>query len=177
VSPSLAVPTFDVAIIGAGVTGLSSAWALAQRDVGTVVVLERATVGSGFTAKSSGILRCHYGVRSLAAMAWKSLPVLQDATTFLDADIGHHRTGYLVGVGAENVDALVANVAMQKELGIDVDLIDNADAAELYPTLRIDDFAAFAHEPNGGYADGYQTAAAFAPRRAASASRCDKGRG
>jgi glycine/D-amino acid oxidase-like deaminating enzyme len=50
---------------------------------------------------------------------------------------------------------------MQQELGIDVDLICAAEVAELYPALRLDDFAAFAFEPGGGYADGYQTAAAF----------------
>jgi sarcosine oxidase subunit beta len=50
---------------------------------------------------------------------------------------------------------------MQRELGITVDLIGAGDMAELYPTLRLDDFAAFAFEPHGGYADGYQTAAAF----------------
>ena len=67
-----------------------------------MLVLEREMIGSGFTAKSSGIVRCHYGVRSLAAMAWRSLEVLEDAEDALGADIGFHRCGYLVGVGPDN---------------------------------------------------------------------------
>ena len=47
------------------------------RGVSDVLVLERATVGSGGTGKSSGIVRCHYGIPSLAAMAWRALPVLE----------------------------------------------------------------------------------------------------
>ena len=151
----------DVVIIGAGLEGLSVAWALTRRGTRDVTVFERNTVGSGFTAQSSGIIRCHYGVRSIAAMAWRSLPVLEDAMDALDADIGFHRCGYLVMVAEENAKALEANVAMQQQLGIEVALITSDDAQVLLPQLRVDDCSAFAYEPRAGYADGYQTAQAF----------------
>ena len=61
--------TFDVVIVGGGIEGAAAAWALARRGVTDVLVVERSTVGSGMTGKSSGIVRCHYGVSSLAAMA------------------------------------------------------------------------------------------------------------
>src|SRR5579863_10014205 len=131
----------EVVIIGGGLEGLSVAWALSRRGVTDVVVLERGVVGSGFTAKSSGIIRCHYGVRSIAAMAWRSLPVLEQAREVLDADIGFHSCGYLVAVGEENVAPLQANVAMHASLGIDVDLVDGAQAARLFPAMRVDDCA------------------------------------
>jgi NADPH-dependent 2,4-dienoyl-CoA reductase/sulfur reductase-like enzyme len=68
----------DVVIIGGGITGTAAAWALTQRGVRDVVVLERGTVASGGTGKSSGIVRCHYGVPALAAMAWKGLRLLEN---------------------------------------------------------------------------------------------------
>ena len=37
------------------------------------------SVGSGGTGKASGIVRCHYGVPALAAMAWWSLPLFENA--------------------------------------------------------------------------------------------------
>jgi sarcosine oxidase, subunit beta len=151
----------DVAIIGGGLEGLSVAWALSRRGVVDVTVFERDVVGSGFTAQSSGIIRCHYGVSSIAAMAWRSLPILEDAKESLDADIGFHHSGYLVIVGQDNVAPLLANVAMQQGLGIEVELIDADAAQELFPQLYVDDCAAFAYEPRAGYADGYQTAQAF----------------
>ena len=52
-------------------------------------MLDRATIGSGGSGKSSGIVRCHYGVRSLAAMAWHALPVLADAPEILGAESGY----------------------------------------------------------------------------------------
>jgi sarcosine oxidase subunit beta len=156
------VRTADVVVVGGGVEGLSIAFALCRRGRRDVLVLEREMIGSGFTAKSSGIVRCHYGVRSLAAMAWRSLEVLEDAEVALGADIGFHRCGYLVGVGPDDCDALAANIAMQREIGVDVTTIAPGDAAELFPQMHVDDFSAFGFEPRGGYADGYQTAAAFA---------------
>src|SRR6202046_5815000 len=112
----------DVVIVGAGVNGLSTARALVELGVRDVVVVDRATIGSGGSGKSSGIVRCHYGIRSLAAMAWRALPVLENASEILGAPSGYRRTGYLVGVGAENLGALRANVAMHRYLGIEVEL-------------------------------------------------------
>ena len=58
-----------------------------------VLVLERDTVGSGGSGKSSGIVRCHYGIPSLAAMAWRALPVLEHAAEILGAPSGYTQDG------------------------------------------------------------------------------------
>ena len=149
-------------MIGGGVAGLSTARALAELGVSDVLVLERDTVGSGGTGKSSGVVRCHYGIPSLAAMAWRAVPVLEHAREVLGAESGYRKTGYLVGVGTENLGSLRANVAMQRSLGIEVDLVGSDVARQLWPTARLDEFAEFAYEPHGGYGDGHQTAMAFA---------------
>ncbi len=149
-------------MIGGGVAGLSTARALVELGMTDVLVLERDTVGSGGSGKSSGIVRCHYGIPSLAAMAWHALPVLEAADEILGAPSGYTRTGYLVGVGQQNIGALRANVAMQQHLGIEVDLVGHDTARDLWPSARLDDFAEFAYEPRGGYGDGHQTALAFA---------------
>jgi sarcosine oxidase subunit beta len=151
----------DVVVIGAGVTGLSTARALVELGVRDVMVLDRATVGSGGTGKSSGIVRCHYGIRSLAAMAWHALLILENAVDILGAESGYRKTGYLVGVGPHNIGSLRANVAMHRSIGIDVELVGHDAAQEMWPTADLADFAEFAYEPKGGYGDGHQTAQAF----------------
>ncbi len=154
--------TAEVVVIGGGVAGLSTARALVELGLTDVLVLERDTVGSGGSGKSSGIVRCHYGIPSLAAMAWRALPVLEHAAEILGAPSGYTKTGYLVGVGQENLGALRANVAMQHALGIHVALMGHDEAQTLWPAARLDDFAEFAYEPHGGFGDGHQTALAFA---------------
>ncbi|AFM19543.1 glycine/D-amino acid oxidase, deaminating [Mycolicibacterium chubuense NBB4] len=156
------VTTADVVVVGGGLEGCAAAWALSQRGVTNVVVVERHTVGSGMTGKSSGIVRCHYGVSSLAAMATVGLEVFEQAADVLGADIGFRQTGYVVGVGEPDVDALRKSLAAQRAVGVDTEEIDRAAVAELWPFADLTPFAAFGWEARGGYGDAYLTAQALA---------------
>ncbi|MGH3358405.1 MAG: NAD(P)/FAD-dependent oxidoreductase [Nocardioidaceae bacterium] len=154
--------TYDVIVVGGGLEGLSVAHSLAQRGVDNVLVLERHTLCSGATAKSSGVARAHYGVPSLVAMAWHGIQVMEDAHDRLGADIGFRQPGYVVGVGPDDVDALAANTAMQRSIGVPVESVSHDDVAAMWPAAFLDDFAAFAYEPRGGCGDAYRTGMAFA---------------
>ena len=165
----------EVIIVGGGLEGAATAWALAQRGVTDVLVLERATVGSGMTGKSSGIVRCHYGVSSLAAMSQYGLEVFEAAEEHFHQTIGFHSTGYVVGVGEGDVEALDANLAAQRAVGVQTERIDAAEVAKLWPTAYLDDFAGFAFEPRGGYGDGYMTAQAFAVTARAAGAKIRQG--
>ncbi|MHC1559033.1 NAD(P)/FAD-dependent oxidoreductase [Actinomycetospora sp. C-140] len=149
-------------IVGGGLEGCATAWALAERGVTDVVIVERSTVGSGGTGKSSGVVRCHYGVSSLAAMATRALDVFENACEVLGDDVGFHQTGYVVGVGEQNVGALHASMADQRAVGVRTEDIDASEVAKLWPAADLSPFAAFAWEARGGYGDAYQTAQAFA---------------
>ena len=167
--------TADVVIVGGGLEGCAAAWALAERGVTDVVVVERSTVGSGMTGKSSGIVRCHYGVSSLAAMAADGLEVFEQAAEIFGGDIGFRQTGYVVGVGEPNVDALRKSLAAQRAVGVDTEEIDRAEVAEMWPFADLEPFAAFGYEARGGYGDAYQTAQAFATTARAAGVRIRQG--
>ena len=167
--------TADVVVVGGGLEGCAAAWAMARRGVTDVVVAERGTVGSGMTGKSSGIVRCHYGVSSLAAMAAVGLEVFENAEDLFGADIGFRQTGYVVGVADANVDALRKSLAAQRSVGVDTEEIDHAEVARLWPYADLTPFAAFGWEPRGGYGDAYQTAQAFSASARAAGVRVRQG--
>lgn len=170
--------TADIVIVGGGIEGCAAAWALTQRGVANVVVLERNTVGSGMTGKSSGIVRCHYGVSSLAAMATAGLEVFEKSEQFLGehaTDIGFRQTGYVVGVGEPNVESLRKSLAAQRAVGVQTEEIDAAEVARLWPFADLSPFAAFGWEARGGYGDAYQTAQAFAVAARAAGVRIRQG--
>lgn len=167
--------TADVVIVGGGLEGATAAWALSQRGVTDVTVLERNTVGSGMTGKSSGIVRCHYGVSSLAAMATVGLEVFEKAEQYFGTDIGFRQTGYVVGVGEPNVDNLRKSLAAQREVGVQTEEIDASEVAKLWPWADLEPFAAFGWEARGGYGDAYQTAQAFAVSARAAGVRIRQG--
>lgn len=167
--------TADVVIVGGGIEGAAAAWALSQRGVTNVVVVERNTVGSGMTGKSSGIVRCHYGVSSLAAMATVGLEVFEKAEEIFGSDIGFRQTGYVVGVGEGDAGSLRKSLAAQRAVGVQTEEIDAAEVARLWPHADLTPFEAFAWEARGGFGDAYQTAQAFAVAARAAGVRVRQG--
>ena len=171
----MSTETASIVIIGGGLEGVATAWALAQRGITDVVVCERDTVGGGMTGKSSGIVRCHYGVSSLAAMAAIGLEVFEKAEEIFGTDIGFRQTGYVVGVGEPNVENLRKSLAAQREVGVQTEEMDISDVAKLWPAADLEPFAAFGWEERGGYGDAYQTAQAFAASARAAGVRIKQG--
>ena len=167
--------TADVVIVGGGIEGAAAAWALSQRGVTDVVVAERNTVASGMTGKSSGIVRCHYGVTSLAAMATAGLEVFENAEEIFGTDIGFRQTGYVVGVGEPNVESLRKSLAAQRAVGVETEEIDRSEVARMWPFADLTPFEAFGWEPRGGYGDAYMTAQAFAASARAAGIRIRQG--
>ena len=169
------VTTADVVIVGGGIEGAAAAWALSQRGVTDVVVAERNTVASGMTGKSSGIVRCHYGVSSLAAMATVGLEVFEQADEIFGSDIGFRQTGYVVGVGEANVESLRKSLAAQRAAGVQTEEIDRSEVARMWPVADLSPFEAFGWEERGGYGDAYMTAQAFAVSARAAGVRVRQG--
>jgi glycine/D-amino acid oxidase-like deaminating enzyme len=165
----------DVVIVGGGIEGAAAAWALSQRGVTDVFVAERNSVGSGMTGKSSGIVRCHYGVSSLAAMAAVGLEVFEKADEIFGTDIGFRQTGYVVGVGEPNVDSLRKSLSAQRAVGVQTEEIDHCNVAAMWPFADLTPFAAFGWESRGGYGDAYLTAQAFAASARAAGVRIRQG--
>lgn len=146
-----------VVIIGGGIIGATTAYALLGKGVTDITIVERDSVGSGGTGKTAGIIRCHYGVSSICALALFSLGFFENAQSLIGTDVGFEQVGYMVGVGEENLGPFRASLANQRSLGVQTDEINLAKAKELWPTSLVDDFATFCLEPRGGYGDGYAT--------------------
>jgi sarcosine oxidase subunit beta len=152
----------DVLIIGGGVIGTSIAFALARRRPGRVVLLEKSYLGAGSSGKSGAIVRQHYSNRLTAAMAQKSLRVFEHFEDTVGGPPVFTRTGMVLVVNERDRAGLEANVAMQRELGIDVRLVSAQVLADIDPNARLgeDELAAF--EAEAGYVESVQVVASFA---------------
>ena len=148
--------TADVIIIGAGIHGASLAFHLAERGV-HAVVLEKATVASGATGRSSGMVRMHYDVEADARLAWRSHAYFSDWEHRVGGESGFTNVGFLQMVPPEEADALRHNVAMQQRIGIETGLVDADEVRRLLPGIQIEDDQIAAFEPLSGYADPTQS--------------------
>ncbi len=163
-----ATETADVVIIGGGVMGCSIACNLAltaaEHGLRRIVLLERDTLGSGSTGRSSGAVRMHYSTAVNAELAWRSLQIFRNFDDIIGGECGYTRTGYLVFAGQDDLPSFRSNIATQQSVGVITDIISAGDAAELAPGFAVDDAAAIAYEPYSGHADASGTAYAYATR-------------
>ena len=156
--------TADAVIVGGGVMGCSILYNLAARDMANTVLLERDVLASGSTGRSQAILRMHYSNEVTTLMAWESLKVFKEFDQAVGSPSGYVRTGYFLIVGPQDRQALERNVAMQKRVGVDTDVVSVEDVREIAPVLSVRDDEAFAYEPESGYADPYSVTTGYARR-------------
>ncbi len=151
----------DVVVIGAGITGASAAFQLAQRGL-QVAVVEKRFIAAGSTGKSGAIIRQHYSNETTARMALHSLRVFQNFAEVVGGDAGFVTTGFVTLVEAKDRAGLEENIAMQRAIGVNTHLVSVDDLRELDIHIADADTVAAAYEPESGYADPASTATSFA---------------
>ncbi len=152
----------DILIVGGGVIGSSIAYHLARRRVGRVVLLEKSFLGAGSSGKSGAIIRQHYSNRLTAAMARQSLRVFENFDDVIGGPPVFTHTGMLLVIHQRDRAGLEANLAMQRELGIDVRLVSAQEVAEIDPNALVGEEEVVAFEAEAGYVEAVQVVASFA---------------
>ena len=161
----MAAQTADVIVVGAGIMGASTAYHLARLGVRRVTVLERDTVCSGSTALASGGIRHQYANRLGIELTTHSIVTYERFKEEFGVDPNFRQHGYLILIGTEEELAVARrSVALQKSLGVDVELLDPAATKRLCPYLNTGDLLGATYSPRDGYADPYLSATAIAAR-------------
>lgn len=145
--------TADVAIVGAGVIGLSTAYHLARRGV-RVVVFERASqAGTGETAKATGGIRHQFSTEINIRLTQLSVPAFQRFEEEMGVPIDFVQHGYLlVAATSEKAAVLRSGLALQQSLGVPSRWVAPDDVRALYPGVRTDDLVGATFCPADGSA-------------------------
>ena len=144
-SPSETLPArVDVAVVGAGVIGLSIGWRLARRGL-SVAVVDAGSAGSGTSAAATGMLAASAehepGGGPLLELARESLTLWPALRRDLEAESGlsidYRDEGTLiVAVGRDEVERLRFRHKMQRDAGLDARWLSGSAAQALEPGLR-----------------------------------------
>ena len=156
--------TTDAVVVGGGVMGTSILYNLASRGVKKPVLLERETLGSGSTGRSSGIIRMHYSTEVSTRLAWESYDVFMNFDEMIGGDVSFVKTGFLVIAPEDALDGLEHNTAIQQSVGVPTSIISRREAQEVAPGFAMEDGESFGWEPESGHADPSGTAMAYAAR-------------
>src|SRR5262249_29840197 len=87
--------TADAVIIGAGIMGCAVAYALAERGLTNVVVLEKDPIGRGATSDAAGGIRQQFSTETNVRLATYSVRVWESFHERFGQDIGLRQQGYL----------------------------------------------------------------------------------
>ncbi|HEX6210976.1 MAG TPA: FAD-binding oxidoreductase [Methylomirabilota bacterium] len=157
--------TADVVIVGAGIMGVSTAYHLARRRAGRIVVVERDDVCAGSTALASGGIRHQYANRIGIELTRHSIVTYERFEEEFGVDPRFRQHGYLIVVSTEAEQAQAErNVALQRSLGVDVRLLSPEETRRRFPYLATEDLRGATYSPRDGYADPYLATTAIAAR-------------
>jgi sarcosine oxidase subunit beta len=151
---------YDAIVIGAGISGASTAYHLRKAGAKTLLI-ERGEPASGGTGKSAAIIRQSYSTPLLVRLARASITMLENARSVLGRAAGFVQDGYCFVVSAEMLEGAKKNVAMQQSLGIVNEWSEGPGFPQHLPEINPEGIAGVVYEPHGGYADPVQTTEAF----------------
>jgi sarcosine oxidase, subunit beta len=154
--------TADVVIIGGGVMGTSIAYHLARRRAGRIMLLEKETICSGTSAKSSAIVRTHYTTRPTAAMSLLARGMFERFTEEVGGSSGFVRTGMLVIGDPASRESVERTVRMNRELGIETGFVSADEVRAICPVLTPPEEAPMVYEPRSGYGSPHDVASSYA---------------
>jgi len=149
-------------IVGGGVIGASIAFHLCERGYRDVTVVERGRPGEGATAYATGGIRHQFSSRVNIELVHRSLPFWLDFAGRTGAPLDFRRHGYLFLISdPAALDAFTANAALQRSLGVEVELLDAGQAAEVFPGVRTDDLAGASYTAGDGSASPSDAVAGY----------------
>ncbi len=154
--------TFDTVVIGGGVMGCATLHYLADLGITDSILLERDTLASGSTGRSTTILRMHYSNRVTGEMAWWSRDVMGNFDEITGSPSGYRENQWILVPGPGNKRAAIQNVELGQSIGIDTEVLDVDAAEKQWPYMRFPDTECVVWERKSGFADSHLVTRGFA---------------
>ena len=144
----------DVVVVGGGTIGAWCAWQLKQAGAGTVILLEKGTLGSGASSRAAGMVRAQGGTEAAVRLGMFSRDFYRRQQGRLGIDSGFVEQGYFMPCfSAEEVSAAHARIAMQTALGLDVRWVEPGELDDLNPAMATGQTLGGSYAPGDGYID------------------------
>ena len=150
-------PTYDVVIVGAGVHGLATAYALGSRHgIRSVALLEKGYLGSGNSGRNTAIVRSNYRTPEGIPFFQASVAMYEKLSRELGWNILFSQCGHLTLAHTDSgVNGLRERAENNQLLGVDSRLIYPDEIRRLVPAMDLSDrprfpvLAALYHPPGG----------------------------
>jgi len=154
----------SVVVIGAGISGLSSAYNLAKRGIKDVVVIDKAYITSGSTGRCGAGVRQQWGTKLNCILAKKSIEFFAHAKEVLgyEKDIEFKQEGYLLlSTSKEEDEEFDKNVKIQNSIGIPSKKLSVEEALKIVPHLNPKSFTSASFCKTDGHVNPFLMSEAY----------------
>lgn len=161
--------SYDVVVIGGGVTGSATAYFLAARQFdGSILVVERdPTYANAPSARAAGGVRQQFSTPENIRIGLFGAEFVKNIAQYLSVDgevpaVDFKEHGYLILASRDALPSMRENLALQREIGADIAYLSNDDLSARYAWMKTDDLAGgFLGIENEGWLDPYALLQAF----------------
>ena len=145
----------SVVVIGAGVTGLSTAFHLVEKGVERVVVVDKGTVGGGSSLQAGGIITMLMGTETEVRARAISLDLFERFSRILDG-YRFHQVGCL-NLSPQAGSAETAPLRdMWRRLGGQFEVLHGGEITERFPDLMADETDAGVLDLRSGFSEPHR---------------------
>ena len=145
----------SVVVIGAGVTGLSTAFHLVEKGVERVVVVDKGSVGGGSSLQAGGIITMLMATETEVRARSVSLDLFERFSRILDG-YHFHQVGCL-NLSVENASAKTSESReMWRRLGGQFDVLRGGEISERFPDLAAQETDIGVLDLRSGYSEPHR---------------------
>lgn len=153
----------EYVIVGGGIIGLSVAYHLTRLGHRDVLLLERDQLTCGTTWHAAGLVTQLRASENMAKLAQYTAGLFQELEELTGQSTGFRQCGSItVAATPERLEELKRGASMGRSFGLDVEIIDAAEAKRRVPMLDVADVLGAAWIPSDGKTSPVDTARAFA---------------
>jgi sarcosine oxidase, subunit beta len=152
----------DVVVVGGGTVGGWTAVLLAESGVRSVVLLEASTLGDGASSRAAGMVRAQGGTETAIRLGLRSQEFYAASGDRFPLDCGFVAQGYLMpSFTAAEVQQAHDRIALQRQLGLDVEWLDSDDLDARHTGLAPGVTLGASFAPGDGYLDAPRNVLAY----------------
>jgi glycine cleavage system T protein len=163
-SPSIDLPRqAQVVIVGGGIVGCSIAYHLTKLGVRDVLLLERKQLTCGTTWHAAGLVRASQAYANLTKLAVYTTNLYRTLEQETGQATGFKETGSLsIALNEERWDEFKRSATAGKAMGVEVEVIDTAEAKRRHPLINTEGVLGAIYFPRDGQCDPGATALSLA---------------
>ncbi len=144
--------TSDAVIIGAGISGLATAYHLGRRGL-KALVLERDHAGAGSTSRCIGGIRQQFSTEAAIRLMQEAVAQFRGMEREFGFPVDYRESGYLfLAHDPKRLELFRSILPLQRRLGLPVEILSADDCRRLVPGLDPLDLLGGAYSPADGQA-------------------------